>query len=306
MDVLIDIEAFLSAQKVDRGAADKTIEAYRRDLLQWISYSSHRLPHLCPALRVQDFDLSHLSDYLASLHKEGQKPASIARKTSALRQFFKFCCMERGLQHNPTEQLQSPRPDQRLPQSLSVDEVSALLRSTEPGLPTLHPRTQARDRAMVYVLYATGLRISELVGLRLDQIDLEAGFIRVKGKGGKERIALLAPVAGEQLQTYLREFRETFAPQTNHVFLNHRGTSLSRQAFWKTLKKLAIHAGISSTLCPHMLRHSFASHLLQSGIPLRSLQMLLGHSDLSTTQIYTHLAPEHLKSAHRRFHPRGE
>lgn len=304
--ILVDIEAFLSAQKVDRGAADKTVEAYRRDLLQWISYSSQRFPELCPELRAANFDLSHLSDYFAFLHTEGQKPASIARKTSALRQFFKFCCVERGLQHNPTEHLQSPRPDQRLPQSLSVDEVSALLRSTEPGLPTLQPSTQARDRAMVYVLYATGLRISELVGLHLDQIDLEAGLIRVKGKGGKERIALLAPVAGDQLQGYLRDFRETFQPQTNHVFLNHRGTVLSRQAFWKILKNLAIHAGISTALCPHMLRHSFATHLLQSGIPLRSLQMLLGHSDLSTTQIYTHIAPEHLKTAHRRFHPRGE
>jgi integrase/recombinase XerD len=308
-NTLADIEAFLSAQRVDRGAAEKTIEAYRRDLLQWLEYASK-----CSSKnnaqrqnsKTHEFDLDQLCAYLSFLHEQGSKPASIARKTSAIRQFFKFCCLERGLKYNPADQLQSPQPDQRLPKSLSIEEITALLASAETGLATAQPFAQARNCAMVYVLYATGLRISELVSLRLDQIDLETGVIRVKGKRGKERIALIAPVAGEKLHQYLTQHRESCRPQSNHIFLNHRGQSISRQAFWKTLKNLAISAGIPSSLCPHMLRHSFATHLLQSGIPLRSLQMLMGHSDLSTTQIYTHLAPEHLKSAHKRFHPRGE
>lgn len=303
---LADIEAFLSAQRVDRGAAEKTIEAYRRDLLQWLEHASkHGLKNNAQH-QTHEFNLEQLSTYLSFLHEQGNKSASIARKTSAIRQFFKFCCLERGLKENPADQLQSPQPDQRLPKSLSIEEVTALLASAETGLATTQPFAQARDCAMVYVLYATGLRISELVSLRLDQIDLETGAIRVKGKRGKERIALIAPVAGEKLHLYLTQHRESVHPQSNHVFLNHRGQSISRQAFWKALKNLALHAGIRSSICPHMLRHSFATHLLQSGIPLRSLQMLLGHSDLSTTQIYTHLAPEHLKSAHKRFHPRGE
>lgn len=256
--------------------------------------------------QTEFFDLNHLSDYLSFLYQYGQKATSIARKASALRQFFKFCCLERGLQKNPCEHLQSPSPETKLPQSLSVDEITALLRAADTGLPATQPAAQARDRALVYVLYATGLRISELVGLCLDQIDLAEGLIRVKGKGSKERIALIAPLAGEKLLNYLESFRDSFKPLSSHLFLNCRGTPLSRQAVWKTLKKLAVHAGISTTLSPHLLRHSFASHLLQSGIPLRSLQLLLGHSDLSTTQIYTHLAPEHLQTAHRRFHPRGE
>jgi len=303
---LADIEAFLSAQKVDRGAAEKTIEAYRRDLLQWLEHDSKYSLKSDARRQTHEFDLEQLSAYLSFLHKQGNKPASIARKTSAIRQFFKFCCLERGLKENPAEQLQSPQPDQRLPKSLSIEEITALLSSAETGLTTAQPFAQARNCAMVYFLYATGLRISELVNLRLDQIDLETGVIRVKGKRGKERIALIAAVAREKLHQYLTQHRESLGPQSNHVFLNHRGRPISRQAFWKILKNLASHAGIRSSLCPHMLRHSFATHLLQSGIPLRSLQMLLGHSDLSTTQIYTHLAPEHLKSAHRRFHPRGE
>ncbi len=159
---------------------------------------------------------------------------------------------------------------------------------------------------MVYLLYATGLRVSELMAITPNQLDLELGYLRVQGKGGKERIAPFAPQAGELVSTYLTVLRPQFQPKTEHLFLNRNGEGLTRQGFWKILKILAVQADLKTPLSPHVLRHSFATHLLQAGMNLRSLQMLLGHSDLTTTQIYTHLTPEHLKEALRKFHPRGE
>jgi integrase/recombinase XerD len=295
------IEGFIHAQRVDRGASEKTIESYRRDLLQFQA----RYPENPP----EKIETAQLSDYVSTLHDQGLLPSSIARKISVLRQFFKFCCLEHGFEVNPAEQLQSPGPARRLPKNLSLDEVTALLRAADQGLPYSPERQacfQARDRAMLYLLYATGLRVSELVGLRTDQVDREAGYVKIRGKGGKERIVPFAPIAGEMLTLYLEGNRDQLRPKGTQLFLNHQGQAISRQSFWKTLKSLAAQAGIRQSISPHVLRHSFATHLLQSGINLRSLQMLLGHSDLSTTQIYTHVAPEHLKAAHKRFHPRGE
>jgi integrase/recombinase XerD len=159
---------------------------------------------------------------------------------------------------------------------------------------------------MVYLMYATGLRVSELAGLKLHQLELQSRYLRVKGKGGKERIAPFAPVAAERLQKYLQDYRILLKPRQEAVFLNHRGMGLTRQSFWKTLKTIAIQAGLDPCLSPHFLRHSFATHLLQSGMNLRSLQMLMGHSSVSTTQIYTHISPQHLKTAHQKHHPRGK
>jgi integrase/recombinase XerD len=295
------IEAFIHAQRVDRGASPKTIEAYRRDLTQFQARF--------PETRTESIEAAQLSEYVTTLHDEGLQPASIARKISVLRQFFKFCCLEHGFQSNPAEQLQGPGSARKLPKNLSIEEVTALLQAADRGLPYSPEREvsfQARDRAMLYLLYATGLRVSELVSLTLDQLDREAGYLKIRGKGGKERIVPFAPVAGEILTIYLQGNREQLRPGSTHLFLNHHGQVISRQSFWKTLKSLAAQAGINREISPHVLRHSFATHLLQSGINLRSLQMLLGHSDLSTTQIYTHIAPEHLKAAHKRFHPRGE
>jgi integrase/recombinase XerD len=163
---------------------------------------------------------------------------------------------------------------------------------------------------MVYLIYATGLRVSELVTLSLHQIDLQQSYVRVKGKGDKERIAPFAPIAGEKLAAYIEKHRAFLASKNKRpdqtVFLTHRGDPITRKSFWEILKRFAAEAEIPTTLSPHMLRHSFATHLLQSGMNLRSLQMLLGHSDLSTTQIYTHIAPDHLKKSHKKYHPRGE
>jgi integrase/recombinase XerD len=297
------IQSFLESRRIDRGASDRTIEAYKRDLEQF----AESLP---PGIAPEKIAPSHLDEFVASLSRENQKPASIARKTSALRQFFKFCCLERKLTENPAENLATPKQGQRLPKNLSNEDVSRLLSAADTGLTYSHEgiayALQARDRAFVYLLYATGLRISELTSLTPNDVDLEMSYLRVRGKGGKERITPFAPVAGELLRAWIEEHRVLLKPATDHIFLNHRGLALTRQSVWKTLKELALQAGISTTLSPHKLRHSFATHLLQSGMNLRSLQMLLGHSDLSTTQIYAHVTPEHLKSAHKKYHPRGE
>jgi integrase/recombinase XerD len=298
------IHDFLEAQRIDQGSADSTIQAYSLDLHQfadwWIELTSS---DPLTSVTLQSF-LKHLSDLQ-------QKPSSIARKISALRQFFKFCCLEKGLEINPAEQLQSPSLPQVLPKFLTHEEVDLLLNAAEQGIP--YPSSQgkreclqSRDRAMVYLLYATGIRVSELCGLTSHQIDLELGYLKINGKGDQERIAPFAPAAGEKLRDYLEVFRLRLNPNTDHLFLNHRGFAITRQAFWKILKDLALHAGIPTSLSPHVLRHSFATHLLQSGMNLRSLQMLLGHSDLSTTQVYTHITPEHLKEAHEKYHPRGD
>ncbi|MCM2279586.1 MAG: tyrosine recombinase [Oligoflexia bacterium] len=299
------IEAFLQAQRIDRGAADKTVEAYARDLRQLASHLEADAPLPAP----DSIRREQLEGFLAALHARGQGPATLARKVSVLRQFFKFCCLERGLTHNPAERLDSPSLPRRLPKDLSLDEVARLLAAAGAGLPyreKQRPALQARDRAMVTLLYATGLRVSELLDLTTFSADLEQEYVRVKGKGDKERIVPFAEVAGERLREYLEGHRPALEPATDHLFVNHRGLALTRQAFWKILKDLALAAGVPSTLSPHSLRHSFATHLLQSGMNLRSLQMLLGHSDLSTTQIYAHVSPEHLKQAHKKFHPRGE
>ena len=302
------VEDFLQYQRIDRGASDHTIAAYRRDLLHFFAWIKDRTGTGVPINSVQQ---DTIQKYLSQLNQKlGLEPSSIARKTSSIRQFFKFCCIEKDLHYNPAEQIESPKQAQRLPQFLTEEQMNSLLEVAKQGLPYpkvhLKPALQSRDRALVFLLYATGLRVSEILSLTLLQLDLGAGFLRVHGKGGKERICPFAPVAGEYLHTYLQTDRPTLNPATDHLFLSYQGMVLTRQAFWKILKAMALQSGITATLSPHVLRHSFATHLLLSGMNLRSLQMLLGHSNLSTTQIYTHLTPEHLKEAHRKYHPKGD
>lgn len=297
------IEAFLNFKLLDQGAASLTIEAYRSDLREFARW-------LPPGVELNQITASHLDAFFLNLHKTHTvtAPSSFARKTSTIRQFFKFCCLEKGLQNNPAEELPAPHLPRNLPHPLTQEDVSALLDATKIGLsyaPHLREQYLARDRAMIFLLYATGLRVSELMGLKTADIELKQGYLRVTGKGNKQRIVPFAPVAGEYVHEYLEQHRSFFKPTTDHIFLNNRGVALTRQAFWKLLKQLAIQAEISSSLSPHTLRHSFATHLLHSGINLRSLQLLLGHSDLATTQIYTQVSPEHLKTVHRKFHPRG-
>jgi integrase/recombinase XerD len=304
------IEAFLDALQVDQGCSRHTLAAYGRDLRQLATFLPHDSRHPAGGPEVSAITPDQLEEFLARLSRQKQSARSISRKTSSIRQFFKFACLELGLRTNPAEQLQLPKIGRALPKFLTEKETEALLAALNPGLDyrdaKLSTALQARDRAMLVLLYATGLRVSELLSLTTHSIDLEQEYLRVKGKGEKERIVPFATAAGDELRAWLKEPRATLHPAGDHLFLNHQGRPLSRQSFWKILAELARKAGIRKTVSPHVLRHSFATHLLQAGMNLRSLQMLLGHSDLSTTQIYAHVTPEHLKDAHKRYHPRGE
>jgi len=302
------IEAFLQARRIDQGAAALTLAAYTRDLLQLAETLEKNLGSDITTARIRSEDLEH---HLQSLTLSCPSPASLARKTSAIRQFFKFCCLEQGLSTNPAEALPTPRLPRALPKFLSHSEVEGLIRTAQTGLPyrsssdITRQALRARDRAMLILLYATGLRVSELVGLTLHQVERQSLYLRVRGKGDKERIVPFAPVAGQALDDWLLHNRPQLEPAHAQVFCNQRGETLTRQTFWTILKELGAQADIKTPLSPHVLRHSFATHLLEAGIHLRSLQMLLGHSDLSTTQIYAHVAPEHLAETHARCHPRA-
>jgi integrase/recombinase XerD len=304
------VRLFLDSRKIDRGASERTIEAYSRDLAQFAETLPEKAGTPLAAVGPDE-----IHAFLKRLHAERAKPASVARKVSALRQLFKFAMLELGLDRNPTDRIRPPAQPKRLPKFLSHESIARLLSALPEGLPyppALREALALRDQAMVVLLYATGLRVSELVGLRLHQADLSLSYVRVTGKGGKERIVPYARAAGEALEAYLEKGRPALVREKlrhggteDALFVGRRGDPLTRQAFWGTLKDLATLAGIDEEISPHRLRHSFATHLLQAGMNLRSLQALLGHSDLSTTQIYTHVTPEHLKELHRKYHPRG-
>lgn len=296
------IQEFIQVLRVDRGASRHTLDSYERDLVQFSQF-------LPSPINPAEIQAEHLKGYFDFLQQNQLSPSSQSRKMSSLRQFFKFCCLEKGLEKSPMDAFENPKNKKKLPKDLSPEEIEKLLDSVKKGLDYPSRMTsalQARDRAMVTLLYATGMRVTELVSLRLNDLDLQEMFIRVKGKGGKERLAPFVRAASDALYDYLGEKRELLSPQSDHVFLNERGGGLSRQGFWKCLKKHCRQAGLSDEISPHRLRHAFATHLLHSGIDLRSLQLLLGHADLSTTQIYTHLKAKHLKEAHQKFHPRGD
>jgi integrase/recombinase XerD len=280
---------------VERGLAPLTVAAYARDLQDFWEFLESRGRSHWGAVALSD-----LQDYFVAQEARGLSARSRARRLSALRQFFRFLQREELVSANPVELLDSPRLPRRLPQVLGEAEVAALLAAPDPGTPT-----GLRDQALLEVLYATGLRVSELVGLTLKQLDLRRGLVRPLGKGGKERVVPMVAPAVDKVQLYLDQGRPRLLKgrQSPYLFINHRGGRLSRQGFWKLLKQYALKAGVK-TLSPHTLRHSFATHLLSRGANLRVLQMLLGHADLATTQIYTHLDADRLRQVHRKAHPR--
>jgi integrase/recombinase XerD len=280
---------------VERGLAPLTVAAYARDLQDFWEFLESRGRSHWGAVALSD-----LQDYFVAQEARGLSARSRARRLSALRQFFRFLQREELVSANPVELLDSPRLPRRLPQVLGEAEVAALLAAPDPGTPT-----GLRDQALLEVLYATGLRVSELVGLTLKQLDLRRGLVRPLGKGGKERVVPMVAPAVDKVQLYLDQGRPRLLKgrESPYVFINHRGGRLSRQGFWKLLKQYALKAGVK-TLSPHTLRHSFATHLLSRGANLRVLQMLLGHADLATTQIYTHLDADRLRQVHRKAHPR--
>lgn len=290
------IARFLDLVWMERGLSSNTLAAYRADLLalaRWLAVGKIALTHAGRA---------DLLAFISSRVEAGARPRSMARQLSSFRRFYRVMVREGVLREDPTVRIALPRIGRSLPKSLSENEVEALLNA-----PSVQDPLGYRDRAMLEVLYATGLRVSELVGLRAGQLNLNQGVLRVLGKGNRERLIPLGDEAVRWLNGFMSEARNEILLDraTDYLFPTRRGNRMTRQAFWHIIKRYALKAGIERELSPHTLRHAFATHLLNHGADLRVVQLLLGHSDLSTTQIYTHVARERMKELHARHHPRG-
>jgi integrase/recombinase XerD len=291
------VQAFLDHLTIERGLSKNTVEAYARDLTQFIEYAKQ-----LGVESLQDLAEGTLLGFLEDLRKASMSPNTIARKLSAVKVFVKFACRDGYLKRDFTANIEGLRGTKKLPRVLTVEETSALL-----AQPSTSDPKGLRDKAMLEVLYASGLRVSELVNLRLNDVNLQVGYVRCVGKGAKERIVPLGKVAIEYLKRYLSSSRPQFVRtgSSEYLFLTHRGKKMSRVGFWKIIKKYAARAGITKNITPHTLRHSFATHLLQGGADLRSIQEMLGHADIATTEIYTHVSRETLKRVYKDSHPRA-
>ncbi len=288
------VERFLDAMWVEHGLADNTLAAYRSDLLAWCAWLARRG---CDPAQA---DAADLHAFLASNPRASAR--STARRLSSLRRLYQYLVREGLVQVDPSARVEAPRLGRPLPGSLSEREVEALL-----AAPDTSRATGLRDRAMLEILYATGLRVSELVGLTRGGVNLRQGVVRVLGKGGRERLVPLGEEADLWLQRYLAEARPALARGAGgeHLFPGRGARPLTRQAFWYAVRRYAVQAGIRTRISPHTLRHAFATHLINHGADLRVVQLLLGHRDISTTQIYTHVASARLQELHARHHPRG-
>ncbi|WP_420849304.1 site-specific tyrosine recombinase XerD [Pseudidiomarina insulisalsae] len=292
------INNFLDRLWLKQGISKHTSVAYGTDLKKFWQFL---LAHRGEQAALLEASTADIEDYLLWRRQQGLSPRSTARAISALKKFYAYAVQERLCSQNPTARLRQPKQPQAIPHSLAEAEVEALLNA-----PQISDAVQLRDRAMLEVLYATGLRVSELTGLTFTQVSTQQELVRIVGKGNKERLVPLGETALEWLQLYLEQGRPQLTSQaSDFVFVTRRGGPLTRQAFWHRIKFYAKVADIRSHLSPHTLRHAFATHLLNHGADLRVLQMLLGHSDLSTTQIYTHVARERLQQLHATHHPRA-
>lgn len=295
MDTII--EEYLKFIQLEKGLSSNTIGAYRRDLKKYNTFLElQKISHI-------DFiDRASIQQCLGYLHDNGASAKSLARFISTIRSFHQFALREKYAAKDPTVLIETPKYDRKLPDVLKINEVLALLET-----PNLAKINGYRDRTMLELLYATGMRVSELIQIELEDVNLIMGFVKVFGKGNKERIVPLGDTVIEYLKTYI----ETIRPQllkktvTNTLFLNMHGKPLSRQAIWKMIKQNAIKANITKSLTPHTLRHSFATHLLENGADLRAVQEMLGHSDISTTQLYTHVSKSQIRKMYNEFHPRA-
>ena len=290
------LEQFLDAAWAERGLSQNTLQSYRYDLLRLANHLQGQGSSLAGAQRED------LLNFLAAQVQQGRSPRTLSRYLSGIRQFYQWQLREGRISRDPSALIESPRLGRGLPKALSEQQVEALLEAPDTATPL-----GLRDRTMLELMYATGLRVSELVGLEVSNLNLNQGVVRVLGKGGKERLVPLGAEAIDWLQRYYRESRPELlrGGDCKAVFVPTRRAGMTRQAFWHSIRKYAQQAGISTQVSPHMLRHSFATHLLNHGADLRVVQLLLGHSDLSTTQIYTHIAREGLKQIHSKHHPRG-
>jgi integrase/recombinase XerD len=299
MDISAAISSFVTHVRVEKGLSANTISAYRRDLVKFESFAKKR------KLLLETVSRDDLIDFLAGLYREKLESRTVARHLVTLRNFFRFAQIQELITADPSINLESPKIRRSLPGYLRLDEVEKLLNQ-----PNAKTALGMRDRAMLEVFYSTGLRVSELVSLRVSDLDGKTGCLRCIGKGDKERIVPVGRKALGMVDEYLREarpelLRQAKAANAPTLFVNRRGANLSRVGVWKILSAYGRRAGLRVALTPHMLRHSFATHLLERGADLRSVQLMLGHADISTTQIYTHVVEERLKQVYKAHHPRA-
>lgn len=287
------LEGFLTYLSVERGRAANTIISYERDLRKFSAFLQNE------AKGFITFDKGEIINFIALLRNEDYTSASIARMLSAIRSFCRYLILEKLRREDPSENLQTPARWERLPKAISVDDVLRLLEAVEGGGLAL------RDLAMLELMYASGLRVSELVHLRVEDVNLDAGFVRVIGKGSRERVVPVSEQTIGNVRKYIKQLRSSLlkGKESPYLFISLRGTALTRQRFWQTIKEYGRRAGIK--VSPHVIRHSFATHLLEGGADLRSIQKMLGHSDISTTQVYTKVTSDRLKKAYEKYHPRA-
>lgn len=291
------IEDFIDHISVERGLAHNTILAYRRDLTGYVEFLARHKIKAPDAVKRKD-----VTEFMFSQKKAGLSPKSIGRSLAAVKMFHRFLVRERITNENPTDLVETPKLWKTVPDVLSTQEVEAMLQASKGR------NWQAvRDNAVLELFYATGMRVSEMVNLTLDQINIQGGYVRCVGKGNKERIVPIGRSAKEAVTKYCERIRPKLikSDETQVLFLSRLGKKISRQSFWKIVKKYKNKANIKKEIKPHTLRHSFATHLLEHGADLRSVQEMLGHADISTTQIYTHVDKERLRTIHKDFHPRG-
>jgi integrase/recombinase XerD len=297
MEIAVPIASFLTHVRVEKGLSSNTVEAYRRDLHKFEDFAKKRKLSL-EAIRRDD-----LVDFLAGLYRQKLESKTVARHLVTLRNFFRYAQIQELITEDPAVTLESPKIRRSLPGYLRLEEVERLLQQPDPKTPL-----GQRDRAMLEVLYSTGLRVSELISLQVSDLDAKVGCVRCIGKGDKERIVPVGKKALGMVEKYLREARPRLLGKVTGsptLFVNRRGRQLTRVGVWKILSEYGRRAGLRVALTPHMLRHSFATHLLERGADLRSVQLMLGHSDISTTQIYTHVVEERLKQIYKAHHPRA-
>ncbi|MFP4629288.1 MAG: site-specific tyrosine recombinase XerD [Desulfohalobiaceae bacterium] len=288
------VDSFLQHLLLVKGLSENSMQAYATDLRDFLEFLQSRSGSL------ENTQEETIFLYFLFLRKQGLSSSSLARRLSCLRIFFDHACEQSWLPENPARLMQGPKLPRMLPEFLSRREVQSLLQQ-----PDLCSKLGFRDRCLLELLYAAGLRVSEACGLQLLDLDLQTGVLKIRGKGDRERLLPVHHIALEFVQSYIQTWRPKLRPQVNTLFLNRSGRSLSRQGVWKLLKRYALQAGIRRSISPHTLRHSFATHLLEGGADLRVVQLLLGHADVSTTEIYTHVNSRRLQQIHAQYHPRS-
>jgi len=294
MNLLLD--AYMNYLALQKGASLNTLEAYSRDIGRYLAFMEQ-----VGLRRIQDISSDHVISYLGKMRRQGISPASLNRGIAALRGFHKFLILEKKVAENPMANIETAKTWMALPGTLTRDEINELL-----AAPARDPHA-IRDTAMLELLYASGLRVSELISLTTNNINWQAGYLLTRGKGGKERVVPIGKTALDALNLYMEKVRPGLLKGkiSGILFLNRSGAGLTRQGLWKIVKKYSVLSGLAGRVHPHTFRHSFATHLLEGGADLRSVQAMLGHADINTTQIYTHVTRERLKQIHKKFHPRG-